>query len=379
MAEFQAETRQCINKHIEYNGQREIILPLQAIRAIACLAIFMYHGIGSRLHFAGVWGVSVFFILSGFVLVYSHWDKQITEPTIKEAASFSWTKIKKLFPLHVIMLIVGLVYEILQQKDPNITYIIKIALTVPLLQTWFPRYYQALNSVDWYLSVALFLYLVFPFFLYWLRKKLPNKKETLIIMICVYFTQIIIGAFFYYCFSSVDIKWIVYCFPIYRLGDFIIGCILGYLFKVKLETILLSKKNANMLEMITVVLTIISWVIYLCINRTLQWFTYTCLFLPFSGLLIIVFAIGKGNISKIITNRLTLFIAGISSYFFLIHRQMLYYIQMGISYIFHEKISKYMNHILVLLISFVFSLVAVVIYKMIEKKINTARRRECSL
>lgn len=102
--------------------KRKMILPLQAVRAIACLMIFVYHGIGSGVHFAGVWGVSVFFVLSGFVLVYSYWDRSTTNPTIKGAAAFSWSKIKRLFPLHVIMLIAGLIRELLQQQDSIIKY-----------------------------------------------------------------------------------------------------------------------------------------------------------------------------------------------------------------------------------------------------------------
>ena len=105
-------------------------------------------------------------------------------------------------------------------------------------------------------------------------------------------------------------------------------------------------------------------------NESLQWFTYTCLFLPFSAGLIIIFAKGDGCISRIITNRLTLFLAGISSYFFLIHRQMLYYVETGINKLFHIEINTYLTLAIFLIISFVLTLLAVAIYKMIEKWIH---------
>lgn len=331
MAERHVKNKEYATDHSKvFTKKKKMILPLQAVRAIACLMIFMYHGIGSRIQFAGVWGVSVFFVLSGFILVYSYWDRLMISPTIKESATFSWNKIKKLFPLHVIMLIVGLIRELLQEQDTIIHYVMKLGLTIPLLQTWSPIGYQALNSVDWYLSVTIFLYFAFPFILNRLKKHAPNKKETLIIVSSIYCAQIIIGAFFYYLLPNINIKWIVYCFPLYRLGDFTIGCIFGYLFTVAPENLSLLKKNSNVTEWVIVLLTIISWVVYYFLNETLQWFTYTCLFLPFSAGLIVIFAKGDGIVSKIITNRITLFLASISSYFFLIHRQLLYYVQSGI-------------------------------------------------
>lgn len=370
MVKRQRKTQEVIPVHDEVLiKKRELILPLQAIRAIACLMIFMYHGIGSRIQFAGVWGVSVFFVLSGFVLVYSYWDRPMNNPTIKEAMTFSWKKIIKLFPLHIIMLFVGLIRELLQQQDTIINYIIKLGLTIPLLQTWSPVGYQALNSVDWYLSVTIFLYFTFPFILHVLKKKAPNKKEVLVIISTIYFVQIIIGALFYYLFPNVGIKWIVYCFPLYRLGDFSIGCLLGYLFTITPDKISLLKKNSSMAEWIIVLLTILSWVIFYFTNETLEWFTYTCLFLPFTAGLIVIFAKGKGIVSKVITNRITLSLAGISSSFFLIHRQMLYYVQSGLKQLFHIEINTRLNLVLFLAISFALTLLAVAIYRTIEKKI----------
>ena len=375
MAEQQSQATAFLIEHGDgVTKKRNMILPLQAVRAIACLMIFAYHGIGPKINFAGVWGVSVFFVLSGFVLVYSYWDRPTSNPTIKGAAAFSWSKIKRLFPLHVIMLIVGLIRELLQQQNSISNYVMKLGLTIPLLQTWFPVGYQALNSVDWYLSVTLVLYFAFPFILSSLKKKTPNKKDVLVIIASIYFVQISIGALFYYLLPYVDIKWIVYCFPLYRLGDFTIGCLLGYLFTVNPDSLSLLKKNSSLTEWTFVLLTIISWAVHYFTNETLKWFTYTCLFLPFSAGLILIFAKGEGSVSKLITNRATLFLAGISSYFFLIHRQMLYYVQAGMKLLFHIEINTHLHLVIFLIISFVLTLLAAVIYQMIE---NRLRMKKC--
>ncbi|QUC68196.1 acyltransferase family protein [Aristaeella hokkaidonensis] len=348
--------------------ENKMILSLQAIRAIACLMIFMYHGVGSRFNCGGVWGVSVFFVMSGFVMVYSYWKRPV-EPTIKSATTFAIRKIKKLFPLHVIMLIVGLIREILIQHEISVqSEIIKLGITIPLLQTWSSEWYQALNSVDWYLSVTLFLYFIFPFILNAIKKRTPNKKETFLYILCIYTTQIIIGAVFHFFIPNIDIKWIVYCFPLYRLGDFAIGCLVGYLFTFKRDNISLWKKNTSKAEILILPFTILSWAIYYFSDESMKWFSYTCLFLPFSVGLIAIFAKGDGTISRIITNRILLFVASVSSYFFLIHRQVLYYVEYGIKLIFHVENNRLILFITII-VGFALTLLAIKIYQMIEKRL----------
>ena len=72
---------------------------LQALRAIAFGAIFIHH---CGLKFGGGWGVSVFLILSGFLLVYNHRD-DVNESVkgiegglpekVKKSLLFSWQRI----------------------------------------------------------------------------------------------------------------------------------------------------------------------------------------------------------------------------------------------------------------------------------------------
>ena len=71
-------------------------------------------------------------------------------------------KIKKLYFLHLIMLFMGVVFKLL--KHETILGILRqLAVTIPLLQTWFPVEYMAINSVAWYLSDCVFYISVFLF------------------------------------------------------------------------------------------------------------------------------------------------------------------------------------------------------------------------
>lgn len=83
--------------HVKKSHSR--INSLQTVRALAFLSIFSQHcGVGSL----GALGVSVFLILSGFLMYYSYFDREIGH-TFKECVLFSYTKISKLYPMHICM------------------------------------------------------------------------------------------------------------------------------------------------------------------------------------------------------------------------------------------------------------------------------------
>lgn len=48
------------------------IKALQGLRVLAFIGIFLSHAIDTP---SGGWGVSIFIMLSGFVMTYAYWDK----------------------------------------------------------------------------------------------------------------------------------------------------------------------------------------------------------------------------------------------------------------------------------------------------------------
>lgn len=154
---------------------------IQSLRAIAFLAVFMSHSRLFGLGFLGAWGVSIFFVLSGFLMVYSYYPK--IDYAFPPAHRFAWQKIRKLYPIHILMTVACILYTILNEGKISANLPIVTLLHTLLLQIWIPNsaFYETLNGVAWYLCVCAFTYFCFPLILNVLRK-VRNKREVILIM-----------------------------------------------------------------------------------------------------------------------------------------------------------------------------------------------------
>ena len=158
----------------------EKIKSLQALRGLA----FLGH-VGSKVEW-GTLGASLFFCLSGFLLMYRAGNER-TVCTIKDSLQFAKDKLKKIYPLHIITMVIVIAYnvaEIIYWKNPLLTFgrfiIPGAVLNITLLQCWIPddRVNIILNPVSWYLSTAAFLYFIFPYVCKYVRAKSYKKSIT---------------------------------------------------------------------------------------------------------------------------------------------------------------------------------------------------------
>ena len=83
------------------------ILSIQALRAFAFLGIFLSHA-GARILKWPQLGVSIFYVLSGYLMYFQYASKDIG-CSIKSNALFSGSKIKKLYPLHIVTMLCAIV------------------------------------------------------------------------------------------------------------------------------------------------------------------------------------------------------------------------------------------------------------------------------
>ena len=210
---------------------------LQILRALAFLGIFVSHsGLSSQL---GAWGVSVFFVLSGFLMTYTYFDREIPT-TLGGSFKIAIKRISKLYMLHIVMMVIAIPWEIKKAGiDLGLSsiglWLLKIFTNLTLTQSWIPTWtvFGAFNGVAWFLSAMLFLYIMFPYVMRFLRKaRTPSQiimSSLAIYAIMILFTfavrnVIIIGTYPDNCY------WTAYTFPVLRLGDFVLGCNLGWLY-----------------------------------------------------------------------------------------------------------------------------------------------------
>ena len=86
---------------------KKLISSLQGLRAVAFLCVVISH---CGAPWLGPWAISVFVALSGFLMVCNYYDRPRTAPGLRSAIAFSFKKIRRLYPLHLIMMAAALLF-----------------------------------------------------------------------------------------------------------------------------------------------------------------------------------------------------------------------------------------------------------------------------
>ena len=350
------------------NPQRKHLGALDGIRSFACMEIFCCHCLWE----GGALGVSLFLVISGFLLTYRYLP-QNTAVALPDASPFglirfAWKRLGKLYPLHIIMMVIVIIVQLVQghiQDNSEWTALfIRIVAHVFMIQTWIPvdSVYYSLNGLSWYLSTIQFCYLCFPLLLRLLRK-LDTVKGTLFSLIVVFFIQISIARISLTVFgiSDVDHYYMTYVCPLFRIFDFTCGCLLGVVFS-KLPTAHKNMLRHTVWEVLAVFAVGITQ--FLALNhRVFVWGRFSMMFLPACCFAILVFAVGGGYISRIFNAKVIKFFAGLTPFIFLIHNQII-----AAARSFLSRFGMAGQRYLVALVSFAVTVLLACLYDTLLKK-----------
>ncbi|MFG1951446.1 acyltransferase family protein [Micromonospora sp. NPDC048830] len=162
---------------------------LTGLRWIAALLVFGYHvgtmrvvaepdyqAVVSWAFSLGLSGVEFFFILSGFVLVWSARDGD-------RRRDFWRRRLAKVYPNHLLMWAVALLAGVWLFAEPvNVRAAVENLL---LVQAWDPTpgYFYSVNSVSWSLSCELFFYFCLPFALPVVRRVRPGVLWAVVVAV----------------------------------------------------------------------------------------------------------------------------------------------------------------------------------------------------
>lgn len=310
------------------------IKSLQSLRLIAFLYIFSFHagnlfpqslkeffnvGIGAE------WAVSLFIVLSGFLLGYRIDDLNYTF-SFKSIFEYMKRKIKKIYPLFFITTCLAIPRIPLTTLNLRIHYSKLFLTTILLLQSWTDNY-LCFNGVTWFLSTIIFLYLLSIPIICLLKKQ--NKKHGIILLTVEIISFLILAILWdkIIFIKKLDLCRYSYVFPISRISEYIIGILSGVIF-VKY----LNKFNQNKTIKEYIIFTILEllsfFIVWLLIkNRISYWKGLGWAWIIPNALLITITALNNGFFSKILSIKPFTILGNITFEAFLIHQLAIDYLK----------------------------------------------------
>jgi peptidoglycan/LPS O-acetylase OafA/YrhL len=169
--------------------RRSSLDALTGLRFFAAMGVVGYHFycppcepnapsfLGNLLQ-AGFTTVSLFFVLSGFILAYNYLDER--GDFIGTVRDFYRARFARIYPIYLLALVVDLplFLRFLPSAEPAATpgEVARLcAATLTLTQSWLELGRPTWNLMAWTLSVEAFFYLVFPFLGPWLARQRSRR------------------------------------------------------------------------------------------------------------------------------------------------------------------------------------------------------------
>lgn len=293
-----------------------MIPPLTSIRLFFILIIYLFHCHVPYSQNMGCFGVSFFFILSGFVLSLSYKEKILRSISYKE---FYIKRISRIYPIHLLVLSLYVLVSIITNETivNHINWLFKLILNLLLLQSYIPisTVYFSFSGA-WFLSTIILSYLLFP---YAIRLVHNYKYKSYLLLMVIPICMLL--------YSGNQAMYLFYINPIVRFGDFFLGICLADVFRRIDKNI--SYQQATFLEICALILSITLYCISLKYN--IGSFNYSCFYWLQSCILILLLGINKGFISKILSNKIFIMGGKLSFAFFLFHPFLIHFLKLNVS------------------------------------------------
>ena len=324
---------------------KKSLLSLTSLRFLAALAIVVEH---SRPAFPDMqwapaslpydFGVSFFFVLSGFILTYSY--DNFKGPLLWR---FYIARIARIWPLHLATIVICLtlmpshVWFAGQVGDSKLV----IGLSnFFLIHAWVPKvgYFFSLNYVSWSISTEFFFYLVFPF----LRTRFEitwkwKAAAVLAVLVLLMSVAVVVGLPSVDMTKTLDISsdGVAYISPFARLAEFVMGMLAALIFLNRNQHARFSPVMATFFEAAAISLVIVGWLTakYLAglsmqltggVNAWTVYFAHNGAAWSFA-VLIGVMAHGQGLFSRVLSIKPLVILGEASFALYLVHQLILTY------------------------------------------------------
>jgi peptidoglycan/LPS O-acetylase OafA/YrhL len=158
---------------------------LTGVRALAAFWVVALHftrfddrfynvGVANELVRAGALGVTVFFVLSGFIMTHVYRSKFRSNLSLSSWGEFLQNRVARLYPVHVVSALTMFAFAIVGWRFGFVPHRasftpLSVLANVTLTQIWFSGV-AAMNGVSWSISAEWFAYLLFPMVYFFLWK-----------------------------------------------------------------------------------------------------------------------------------------------------------------------------------------------------------------
>jgi peptidoglycan/LPS O-acetylase OafA/YrhL len=234
---------------------------LTGLRLVAALSVVMAHGSVIVLFTDARWipiigfglayfGMSLFFVLSGFV-IYLNYAPQFAKLPIGEAAlRFAVARFARLYPLYAFFMLISLAtisWSRVPAMLPDLYWF------VPMLQSWFlgngqyPIMFTFKEvALTWSISTELFFYMAFPLLLLFLPRRIHRLLELPLLLVGA--AAVLIGLYFVvpHFPTPQAQQWLPYYCPYCRIFEFAAGMLTARLYLSLSATRRLASKRRRL-------------------------------------------------------------------------------------------------------------------------------------
>ena len=270
----------------------------------------------------GVSAVSFFFMLSGALLGFYAVEKRC-RLSVKNVVSDTLRKAGKQYDLYLITTIFAVFWSELPVMAVNFRFgemkqpLLQLGRNLLMIQSWFSEGYFSYNGVGWYLSTLMFLYLLnLP--LIALLKKIDSMPGRVKISIAVMALCIGLTAVYSYVTNVEEIHFWQYIFPPARMGQYICAAFLGYSIRLAKDKVSQDRKTYGIFT-VAEVGALLFWFGSLYISRMSWHVRLVDGFAP-NMLLIGVFLMGQGGISRLFRWKPLVKLGNLSADCYLLHQ-----------------------------------------------------------
>lgn len=308
------------------------ILPLTGLRFIAALYVFIFHvemrwpfspdGIIKKIISQGAIGMTIFFVLSGFLLAYQYSDRYA------DKKSYFLRRFARIYPIYVVAALSTLPWlwgpKIGVQTISGWETFLLVLANIFAVQAWVPAYFNFWNDGgSWSISVEIFCYAVLPFVAPWMGR-LSNRKLGLLVVLL--YVWAVIPSQLARFWPELSFSFL-YALPAFRLPEFLLG-VCGFL--AVQRGFKFSRPNLVILGILVLLVILIKFVKVRTPYIGLNWFV-----VPMVVGLVLALRQSVGRVSSLLASDFFVWLGKISYCFYSLQALLLFALVS-----FHEELIK---------------------------------------